>query len=285
MLIEISSSILSIIGVVIIYYGLSGIPFHSLNKIYKIIFIMNIPFFIALLLINILFIFFRYFDKINNEFNLLSYYISMLEMIISTINLFINLIYDSFVLKEIVNISFTNKEWLFTKAVLSIIPIILINLLLMNVADNLLISLKINGSYRQYELAIEAENNINRKREENNSNTEGSTEGSSNNSNNNGITIINTSANQVNGIENNNANVNVNENLNNNLNSIKGNDKNNVNIIINNNLNNSNINGNNNKINSKEIYDIKSSVMSTNRLIKNDNDMNENLAESEEIKY
>ena len=124
MIIEISSSILSIIGGIIIYYGLSGIPFHSIDKIYKTIFIMNIPFFIVLMIINVLFIFFRAFDKINNELNLWCYYLSMFEMVISAIDLFLNLIYDSFIIKEIIGIVLTRKEWLFTKIILSFLSTI-----------------------------------------------------------------------------------------------------------------------------------------------------------------
>ena len=283
MLIEISSSILSIIGGATIYYGLSGIPFHSIDKIYKTIFIMNIPFFIILILINILFIFFRAFDKINNEFNLWCYYISMIEMIFSTIILFINLIYDSFIIKEIIDIVLTRKEWLFTKIILSIIPFILINILLMNVADNLLISLKINGSYRQYELAIEAEN------KQNNNNAERSTDESSgnssninNNNNNNNRIRMDTSGANVNDIGNNNKNINLNVNANN-INEVG---KNCISIDNNNNLNKENLNENNNEMNNNNIIvDIKSSVMSANRLILNDNNMNENLRENEEVKY
>lgn len=279
MLIEISSSILSIIGGATIYYGLSGIPFHSIDKIYKAVFIMNIPFFIILILINILFIFFRAFDKINNEFNLWCYYISMIEMIFSTIILFINLIYDSFIIKEIIDIVLTRKEWLFTKIILSIIPFILINILLMNVADNLLISLKINGSYRQYELAIEAEN------KQNNNNAERSTDESSGNSsniNNNNRIRMDTSGANVNDIGNNNKNINLNVNANN-INEVG---KNCISIDNNNNLNKENLNENNNEMNNNNIIvDIKSSVMSANRLIQDDNNMNENLGENEEVKY
>ena len=284
MLIEISSSILSIIGGIAIYYGLTGIPFHLLDKIYKTIFIMNIPFFIILILINILFIFFRAFDKINNELNLWCYYSSMVEIVFSIIVLFLNLIYDSFIIKEIIDIVLTRKEWLFTKIILSIIPFILINILLMNVADNLLISLKINGSYRQYELAIDAENKINSKKEQNDSNAERSTDESSGNSsnvNNNNKARMNTSMNYVNDIGNNNIKINVNVN---NINEV---DKNHVSITINNNnLNNENLNENNNEVNNNNIIDdIKASVMSANRLIQNDNNMNENLGENEEVKY
>ena len=282
MLIEISSSILSIIGGIIIYYGLSRIPFHLIDKIYKTIFIINIPFFIILMIINILFIFFRVLDKINNERYLWCYYLSMFEMVISTIDLLLNLIYDSFIIKQIIGIVQTRKEWLFTKIILSLIPFILINILLMNVADNLLISLKINGSYRQYELAIEAENKVSNKKEEN-SNTEGSTDESSGNSSNNNNKIrMSTSMNNANNNVNNNININNNFKNLNNINEI---DKNNVRIIINNNINNSNLNENNNEMNNNIINDIKASVMSTNRLIKNDNDMNENLGENEEVKY
>lgn len=286
MLIEISTSILSIIGGILIYYGLSEIPFHSIDKYFKLLFIMNIPFFILLMIINILFIFFRYFDKINNEFNLWCYYISMCEIIFSTVNLILNLIYDTFVIQEIINIVLTRKEWLFTKIILSIILFILINILLMNVTDNFLISLKINGSYCQYELAIEAENKINKKKEENDTNEGSTDESSGNSSNNNNNKRMSTSFVNVNNIENSN-NVNIKINLNN-LNNLNNMNENNVSILVNNNLNKSNLNENNNEMNNNVVVkDIKSSVLSTIRLIKNDNDnnMNENLRENEEIKY
>lgn len=286
MLIEITTSILSIIGGILIYYGLSEIPFHSIDKYFKLLFTMNIPFFILLMIINILFIFFRYFDKINNEFNLWCYYISMCEIIFSTINLILNLIYDTFVIQEIINIVLTRKEWFFTKIILSIILFILINILLMNVTDNFLISLKINGSYCQYELAIEAENKINKKKEENDTNEGSTDESSGNSSNNNNNKRMSTSFVNVNNIENSN-NVNIKINLNN-LNNLNNINENNVSILVNNNLNKSNLNENNNEMNNNVVVkDIKSSVLSTIRLIKNDNDnnMNENLRENEEIKY
>jgi len=286
MLIEISTSILSLIGGVLIYYGLYEIPFHSIDKYFKLLFTMNIPFFILLMITNILFIFFRYFDKINNEFNLWCYYISMSEIIISTVNLILNLIYDTFVIQEIINIVLTRKEWLFTKIILSLILFILINILLMNVTDNFLISLKINGSYCQYEMAIEAENNINKKKEENDNNEGSTDESSGNTSNNNNNKRVSTSAINVNDIISNSNNDHIKIDLNN-LNNIN---ENNVSILVNNNLNKSNLIENNNEMNNNVgvvVKDMKSSVLSTVRLIKNDNDndMNKNLGENEEVKY
>ena len=206
----------------------------------------------------------------------------MCEIIISTVNLILNLIYDTFVIQEIINIVLTRKEWFFTKIILSIILFILINILLMNVTDNFLISLKINGSYCQYEMAIEAENNINKKKEENDNNEGSTDESSGNNSNNNNNKRMNTSVFNVNNIENSN---NVNKKIN--LNNIN---ENNVSILVNNNLNKSNLIENNNEMNNNVgvvVKDMKSSVLSTVRLIKNDNDndMNKNLGENEEVKY
>ena len=96
-----------------------------------------------------------------------SYSLSIIEIYISLFGLITSLIDDSLIITNIRNYDILSKinskkypmitpdEQLNTKIILPIILFIWFNFLLMSLTDNLLINLKINGSYHNYELAIE----------------------------------------------------------------------------------------------------------------------------------
>ncbi len=109
-----------------------------------------------------------------NELNLWGYGLSIVEVYIALFGIITNLINDSLIfsnMKYYQEISLnqnsskypliTSTEWFYTKIVLPIILFFWLNMLLMSLADNLLINLKINASYYSYELALRAERNYN----------------------------------------------------------------------------------------------------------------------------
>ena len=168
--IEISCTILSILGGIITYFGSEIIPFHIDANIFKIFFLINIAYFIIIIIFNILFIFFRYYDLMNNELYIWGYALSIVEIYIALFGLITNLIDDSLILTNMKyyqeNVSkkntskypiITSAEWLTTKIILFIIIFIWANILLMTITDNFLINLKIEASYHNYELALEDE--------------------------------------------------------------------------------------------------------------------------------
>ena len=168
---EITCSILCIIGGITTYFGLLGIPFHIDSNINKIFFFINIPYFIVMILLNIVFLFLRYKDLINNELHLWGYGLSIIEIYIALFGVITSLINDSIIIsnmryyQEISLIKksskypmITHMEWLYTKTILPIILFIWVNMLLIALSDNILINLKINGSYQAYEEALEQEN-------------------------------------------------------------------------------------------------------------------------------
>ena len=168
---EITCSILCIIGGIATYFGLLGIPFHIDSNINKIFFFINIPYFIVMILLNIVFLFLRYKDLINNELHLWGYGLSIIEIYIALFGVITSLINDSIIIsnmryyQEISLIKksskypmITHMEWLYTKTILPIILFIWVNMLLIALSDNILINLKINGSYQAYEEALEQEN-------------------------------------------------------------------------------------------------------------------------------
>ena len=171
--IEITCVILSIIGGLITYFGKDKIPFYIDVNIYKIFYLINIIYFIIIFIFNIIFIIFRFLDLMNNELYLLGYGLSIVEIYISLFGVITNLVDDSFIItnmkyyQEIVtrkNYSkykqITPQEWLYTKIILFCIFFIWVNMLLMTITDNLLINIKIRGSYHTYELALEEEKKI-----------------------------------------------------------------------------------------------------------------------------
>ena len=183
LIIEIILVSLSILGSIITYFGLSGIPFHIDSKIYKIIFLINIPYFILMIILNIIFIIFRYHDLMVNELYLWGYGLSIVEVYITVFGLTTNLINDALIISNmdyyqeiclIQNSSkypmITSKEWLYTKIILPIILFFWANMFIMSITDNWLINLRIKDSYNNYKLALNEEikysQNHNKKHEE-----------------------------------------------------------------------------------------------------------------------
>ena len=273
-IIEILLTIISIIGEILIYCGLSQMFFHERTKIIKVLWGSNNVLFSVIILINFLLIIFRCFHQVYNKLFSLSYSLSVVEIIISFIGIFIDLIIIIFIVYLIYTPSkykyliITNKEFFFAKISLTSLIFIWINILLMTLTDNLLIEIKISDSYSNYSKAIDDENNFfnkmnkKNKHKENDSNSNKSTEKSSDDKKNN--------------------NENIMVQVNNNINKSKNSDGNNVsNKAVNGEIDNNNLNNNMNNI---MIDNMKSSVMSANRLIENGNEMNKNLEENEEIK-
>ena len=183
---EIISLIISTIGGILTFFGLSGIPFYVDSNIYKILFFINIPFFQIIIILNIIFLFFRYYDLINNKLNLWSYVLSIVEIYICLFGIVFCIINDCLIINNMKYYheetkrkkspkypKITLKQWLYTEIILPIILFIWINLILIAISDNLLIYLKISGSYHKYELALEEEDNFNKNKDkdkENNNN-------------------------------------------------------------------------------------------------------------------
>ena len=196
--IEIISIISSLIGAIITYCGLLIIPFRIDSHIYKTIFIINIPYFLLLIILNSLFMIFRHFDLIYNNLYLLGFILSIVEIYISLFAFITNLIGDTLTIN---NMQFYHKlslkrksekynlitpeEWVCTGIVFAIIFFCWINLLLLNFAENLLINLRINGSYHLYELAIKEEKKY--KEEQDNNNNDNDNDNDNDNNNNNDI--------------------------------------------------------------------------------------------------
>ena len=170
---EITCVILSIIGGIITYFGQKEIPFYIDANIYKIVYLINIPYFISIILFNIIFFIFRYYDLMNNRLHLLGYSLSIIEIYVALFGIITNLINDTLI---ITNMGFyqesalkkksskyhliTKKEWLYTKIILCVIIFIWANMLLITLTDYLLIDRKIKGSFHKYSLAIKNENDF-----------------------------------------------------------------------------------------------------------------------------
>ena len=172
LIIEIILFSLCILGLIITYFGLSKLPFYIDSKIYKIIFFINIPYFIMMIILNIIFLIFRYYDLMINELHLWGFGLSIVEIYIALFGIITNLLNDAMIIsnmkyyneisKNIKSSKYpmiTSKELLYTKIILPIILFFWINMLLMSLADNLLINLRVKGSYRLYELALKEERN------------------------------------------------------------------------------------------------------------------------------
>ena len=167
LIIEITCLILCLIGGILTHFGLLGIPFHIDSNIYKFFFFINIPYFTIIAILNGIFLVFRCLNLINNTLNLWGYGLSIIEIYLALFGLITSLINDSLIITNIRNYDILSKrnsekypmitpdEELNTKIILPIILFIWFNFLLMALTDNLLINLKINGSYHNYELAIE----------------------------------------------------------------------------------------------------------------------------------
>lgn len=297
LIIEIILFILSIIGSIVTYYGLSRIPFHIDSKIYRIVFFINIPYFILIIILNLIFLIFRYYNLMVNELNLWGYGLSIVEVYITLFGIITNLINDSLILsnmkyyEEITlkqNSSkyplITSKEWLYTKIVLPIILFFWLNMLLMSLADNLLINLRINGSYYSYELALKLERNYNKNHNNNDEDIDNQNqENNSQENNDNDEDIENTNEEKISNNENSDE---------------QGNNQNKINLQVNPNINHElKINYNNNNSNTQtkfkdyrrneENQENKSEIKvrdSINPFLNNENNMKEDLKNSEEIK-
>lgn len=168
--IELTSYLLSIGGILLTIIGLYYIPFYIDVDIYKTFFYLNIPYLISIFLLKIVFSVFRCLHKMNDEYNLCGYCLSIIEIYIHIFSIIINLINDIMILS---NISFYQKlalnkksnnypmlnniEIISTKVILSLIFFIILNLLLLSIANNILIGLKIKDSYYYYKLSINIE--------------------------------------------------------------------------------------------------------------------------------
>ena len=167
-LLEIACLISSIIGITFTCFCSKRIPFYADSKIDKILFLSNIPLLIIIFILNILFIVLRRYDLINNELYFWGYGLSSMNIYISIIGIFINLIYEFSFLMIIVtenkNYPLINqKQWRYIISFITTIIFIWVNIMLMSITENLLINIKINASYHSYELAIENENKIRQK--------------------------------------------------------------------------------------------------------------------------
>ena len=132
--IEIISIILSLIGAILTYCGLLIIPFRIDSNKFKTIFIINIPYFVLIIILNSLFMIFRHFDLIYNNLYLLGLILSIVEIYISLLGFITNMIGDTLTIN---NMQFYQKlslnrksekypmitleEWLCTVIVFSII--------------------------------------------------------------------------------------------------------------------------------------------------------------------
>ena len=323
LIIEIILFSLCILGLIITYFGLSKLPFYIDSKIYKIIFFINIPYFIMMIILNIIFLIFRYYDLMINELHLWGFGLSIVEIYIALFGIITNLLNDAMIIsnmkyyneisKNIKSSKYpmiTSKELLYTKIILPIILFFWINMLLMSLADNLLINLRVKGSYRLYELALKEErnngNNNNNSHEEGaNNENQNTNEENEDIDNNNNQNDIENEVNENNNDENQNDNeieVNENnndENQNDNENNInrenyqkkvninKKNNRRNIKIPEHNNFyveSKRRLNENkNNKINKTANigHIIKSSI---NPFINEENNMKEDLKNNEEVK-
>ena len=325
----------SIIVGITTYIGHPKIPFYIDSQIYKKIYFLNIPYFIIIILLNIVFLFFRFFYVMNFRLHFWGYSLSVAEIYVALFGTITNLINDSIIIS---NINYyqelsmkkkfqkfgliTTEELLYTKIIFPVILFIWVNIILVALTDNLLISMKISGSYHTYELAMECQRRFNREQnrlgEGNvnavNEHNEQNEHNEHNENNNYNIVVINTSNNDIvdnniisinNNMNNNNEQANdllnqnnLNDNINNQsinkYNNLNNNsniqDNNSINILINQdkNLKNNNVEKNNLENNKMPFVgfneNIHASVNSVNVLLK-ENNLEEDLKNNEDVKY
>jgi hypothetical protein len=179
--IQITSIILSIIGIIITNFGLSKIPFHINAYIYKFCFKLNILYLLLIIMINITFFVFSYLGLINNNLNLCAFILSIVEIYISFFGLIINLVNNCLILDNIKlyqNLAnnkkskkyplLTDEQILLTEIIIIAIFFIIINLILLSFSDNLRINLQINGSYSNYKKSKNIEKDFDKKFKEEN---------------------------------------------------------------------------------------------------------------------
>ena len=168
--IQITNFIFSIIGSSFVIYGSARIPFHIDVNIYKFFFSINIPYFIFIIIFNIVFLLFRCTDLMNNGANLWAFGLSIIQIYVSIFGLITNIINDTMIFYNLYNYQklskeknsnkyplLTKGEISNTKFILTIIFLIWINILFLCISDSILINLGINGSYSKYCSAIKKE--------------------------------------------------------------------------------------------------------------------------------
>lgn len=169
--IQISSFILSILGIFLIKLGLLKIPFYVDAYIYKFFFHVNIPYFLLIFLFNLTFLIFRCTHLMNNDLNLWGFGLSIIEVYVAIFGIITNLINESMIIYNIKdykklamekksNKVIKNDQLIYTKIILPGIIIIWLNILLLSISDLILINLKIDGSYNNYRLSMEIEKQI-----------------------------------------------------------------------------------------------------------------------------
>ena len=170
--IQIISCFFSIIGIILTQIGIHKIPFYINNDIFEIFFTINIPYFLFIIIFNIIFFIFRCAKLMNNELNLWGYGLSIIEIYISIFGIITNIINDSMIfynindyqkssmLKKTKKSTLTDGQLLYTKIILIIIFVIWINILFLAISDNVLINLKIDGSYNNYYKSMKIEKEI-----------------------------------------------------------------------------------------------------------------------------
>ncbi len=264
---EISNILFSIIVGLTTYIGHPKIPFYIDSQIYKIIYFFNIPYFIIIILLNIVFLLFRFFNVMNNSLYLWGYSLSVAEIYVALFGIITNLINDSIIISNIKYYQelsmkkksqkfrlITPEELLYTKIIFPVILFIWVNIILVALTDNLLINMKISASYHTYELAIEDEQKFTREQSRlgggnDNVVSEHNEQNEHNENNNHNIVVINTSNNDI--VDND--VVSINNNMNNNNEQTK--DLLNQNNNLNDNINNQSIKTNNHLNNNSNIQD------------------------------
>ena len=170
LMIQLTSFFSSIIGCILTKYGISVIPFHIDDVIYRYFFFINIPYFIIIILFNLTFFIFRCANLMNNELNLWGFGLSIIEIYISIFGILTNLINDIMVFYNISNFKklssdkkqkkfpiVTEDQIMMTKIIFLFIFLIWINILFLSISDSILINFKSYGSYYSYNLAIKTE--------------------------------------------------------------------------------------------------------------------------------
>ena len=168
--IDISIIISSIIGIIVTFLGLLFIPFEIDLKIYKIIFIFNIPLSFIIIFISLIFRIFRLKYIMNNRYNIFSYYLSLVLILLCMIELISNLVNDSLIInnmyyndyfakfKKYTKIKKLNKsQWINSIIIILFLIINFFSLILLALSENLRINLQIDGSYHDYLKSIKAE--------------------------------------------------------------------------------------------------------------------------------
>lgn len=170
-IIQLTSLLISILGCLLIRYGLSKIPFFIDAHIYEFFFFINIPYFFFIISFNIIFFIFRCCRLMNTDLNLWGFGLAIIEIYISIFGIITNILNDIMIFY---NMSFYQQKALkknsskipiltevqlkSTKIILPIIVFMWINILYLSITDCILINYKINGSYYTYRLALNQEN-------------------------------------------------------------------------------------------------------------------------------